>query len=60
VDINSGKLWIVEKELRQLSKNWKINLLYRNFKVCKKYYKKTLQGVTELTEIHGETFGDII
>jgi len=26
----------------------------------KKYYKKTLQGATELTEIHGDFFGWII
>jgi len=28
--------------------------------LCKKYYKKSLQGVTELTEILGEIFRDII
>jgi hypothetical protein len=29
-------------------------------RLYKKYYKKILQGVTELTEFHGEIFGDII
>jgi hypothetical protein len=35
-------------------------LIVSEFQSVEKKYKKTVQGVTELTGIHGEIFGDII